>query len=78
MLLGHVCVLIGVVLGTTLKVMFPLFPKPAVSFPPACVAVAFSVMEAPVAPLPLDILFAATVATIMACEKWDWMGNSWR
>ena len=74
MLLEHVCVLIGVVLGTTLKVMFPLFPKPAVSFPPACVAVAFSAMEAPDAPLPPDVLFAATVARIIACDKWDWRG----
>ena len=66
--------LTGVVLGTTVKVMCPMFPKPAVSFPPACVAVALSAMEAPDAPLPPDVLFAATVARIIACDKWDWRG----
>ena len=66
--------LIGVVLGTTMKVMFPMFPKPAIAFPPACVAVAPSAMEAAVAPPPSDVLFADTVARILACDKWDWRG----
>ena len=77
MRLEQVCMLIGVALGTTMKVMFPMFPKPAVAFPPACAAVAPSAMEAPEAPLPSDVHFAATVAGILACSKWDWKGYSW-
>ena len=50
----------------------PMFPKSAVAFLPACAAVLPSAMAAPAAPLPSDVHFAATVAGILACNKWNW------
>ena len=69
---GQVCVLIDVVLGTTVKTIHPMFTKSAVAFSPACAAVLPSAMAAPAAPLPSDVHFAATVAGILACNKWNW------